>query len=145
MSTVSQQFLVHGLWLSSAGWPSHAQSRPASRSQIHRKQWGAHSREGPRAEWVLGVPQHQVFTQRKSSHKKHCSRKDEILRFKRPKRSNEYISPGVRTGAKSIRHRLAQGRAFSLDPNVSATVPKRVPMEDGRALQMHVRKPQNRC
>lgn len=82
---------------------------------------------------------------RREFSQKHCARKDETLRFKRTKCFKEYISPAVKMGAKSISRWLAPGRFLSLDPNVSAAAPKRVPMQDGRALQMRARKPQNWC
>lgn len=81
----------------------------------------------------------------RSFHEKHSARKDEILGFKRTKCFKEYISPGVRTGAKAISGWQAGGSVLSLALNVSGAAPMCVPTEDGRALQMHGRKPQNWC
>lgn len=89
-----------------------------------------------------GVPAHD---EGRSFHEMHSARKDEILGSKRTKCFKEYISPGIRAGAKAISGWQARGRVLSLALNVSGAAPTCVPTEDGRALQMHVGKPQNWC
>lgn len=114
------------------------------RSQAPSKQWKAHS-STEKSRGLNGCWEWPCITRGRSFHEKHSARKDEILGSKRTKCFKEYISPGVRAGAKAISGWQARGRVLSSALNVSGAAPMCVPTEDGRALQMHVRKPQNWC
>ena len=108
------------------------------------KQQKAHS-STEKSQGLNGCRECPCIKKGRSFHEKHSARKDEILGFKRTKCFKEYISPGVRTGAKAISGWQARGRVLFLALNVSGAAPMCVPTEDGRALQMHGRKPQNWC